>query len=100
MSRESFWVERVTEKQIVQVYRNANECKFPDWFIRTSQGFVANTDAEKADVFSEYFSSVFTYDNHMPEFGVHVNNSVQRFSCSVADVIKTIGKLRSHSSPG
>ncbi len=31
----------------------------------------------------------------MPEFDVHVNDSVQGFSCSVSDVNKTIGKLES-----
>ncbi len=36
----------------------------------------------------------------MPELDLHVNDSVQGFSCSVSDVIHTILKLKSHPSPG
>ncbi len=39
MSREPFWVERVTQKTIVQVYQNANECKFPDLLYMDIPGF-------------------------------------------------------------
>ncbi len=34
-----------------------------------------------------------------PDFNVHVHDFVQGLSCSVSDVIKNIGKLKSHSSP-
>ncbi len=48
----------------------------------------------------EYFLSLFTNDNNgMPDFDVHVNDFVQGFSFSVSGV-KSIGMLKSHSTPG
>ncbi len=61
----------------------------------------AITDEEKANEFSEYFSSVFVNDNNIiPAFEPDCVGEINRFHCSVMDVIKAVRKLKSYSSPG
>ncbi len=51
---------------------------------------------QKRQIYSQgIISSVFIDDNtRKPVFDVHVNDSVKGFTCSVSDIIKSIGKVK------
>jgi hypothetical protein len=63
--------------------------------------FLATSDKEKADLFSEYFATVFVDDNQVsPDFVTNCENSLSSFSCDKKEMIKIGKKLKLSSSPG
>ena len=69
--------------------------------MKKDNGSLATSDYEKACLFSDYFSSVFTQDdNILPDFNPNCNSNLNSFNCSVRDVIKTIRRLKNNSAPG
>ena len=69
--------------------------------LKRNDGTLASSDYDKACIFNEYFSSVFTRDNNcMPNFNPVCHSSLDGFTCTVYDVIKSIRKLKNNSAPG
>ena len=61
---------------------------------------IATTDKSKADLLSNYFSTVFVKDNNnMPDFNVACQNVLNSFSCDKKSMIKIVKKLKLSSSP-
>ncbi len=66
--------------------------------IKKSDGYFAETDYNKACIFSEYFSSVFVDDNHLlPGFNPICGDNLNVFTCTVRDVIKVVSKLKNRT---
>ena len=69
--------------------------------MKSADNTLATSDYEKANLFSEYFSTVFTEDNGiMPEFNVDSSTSIDGFKCDIKAMIKIIKKLKVNSAPG
>ena len=66
-----------------------------------SENVLATSELEKANVFSDYFATVFTEDNGiMPDFNVNCENHLSSFSCDVRTMIKIVKKLKLSSAQG
>ena len=62
---------------------------------------MVTSDVDKAQLLSEYFSSVFVTDNGiLPEFDPDCRDELNKFSCNVRDVVKVVLNMKSNSSPG
>ena len=69
--------------------------------IKAEDGNFVETDFDKANVFADYFSSVFVVDNNvLPPFQTDCNGSLGTFTCSVQDIIKVVTRLSNNSAPG
>ena len=69
--------------------------------IKTDDGNLAVSDLEKANIFANYFASVFVKDNNiLPDFETECNASLDTFTCNVVDIIKVIKRLSNNSAPG
>ena len=87
-------------------YRFVNKrlsCKSGIGPLRTSNNCVVTDDCEKAKMFSEYFSSVFTFDNGIvPSFNPRVPNTVSFTDVIFSPVLinRAISKFKNGSSSG
>ena len=62
---------------------------------------LATSDDEKAMLFSDYFKSVFSFDNGIiPNFNVDTVTHLDKFTCDIRSMIKVIKKLKVNSAPG
>ncbi len=63
--------------------------------IQKTNGEYAVTNEKKAHEVSAYFSAVFVYDNNIiPAFEPACVGEINRFHCSVMDVIKAVRNLK------
>ena len=69
--------------------------------IKKTDGSLTESDFEKTCQFLNYFSSVYTTDNHiLPEFRSNCTDRLDSFSCNSNDIVKIVKKLKSSSSSG
>jgi hypothetical protein len=69
--------------------------------MKKTDNSLATSDTEKAELFSEYFSSVFVHDNGvLPDCDINHTTSFDMFHCDVKPMIKIVKKLKSNASPG
>ena len=81
--------------------KSQTKCKSSIPSLHKQDGTMAISDVDKANEFSDYFSTVFTEDNNvLPDFNFDHGSRLEEFTCSIRVMIKVILKLKSNSSPG
>ena len=69
--------------------------------LKNLDGSLATSDAEKGNLLSEYFASVFVDDNGIiPEFNVNCQTALNSLNCEIGPMIRIVKKLKINSSPG
>ena len=95
------FISQNSNSKFFKYVKSQSEARYGIPCIKKSDGTFAISDYEKACEFLTYFSSVFVKDNNvLPDFPIQCNDSLQTFTCSVQDILKTVRKLKSNSAPG